>query len=222
MYSLAFEHNDPLWSHTYQLKRSPYTRTLTHCVHRANKPSRCSRCPLRQTNVVVPDTVTFAVEPENGASLERPKAMYYNLLLLLVFCGFWNTSETGAFSLMRVTKKRLAHLLFPVTVFTLRSFQATRFLTIPTLSFRGRLSRDLSTLPLYLARAKWFPRILGNRVNLKNSMELLRILEKAWEIIKFPEIRGNSQNFFKACLLEFYTFSRIPLFQYYNYEGSKA
>ena len=39
---------------------------------------------LRQTNVVVPDTVIFAVKPENGASLERAKATHYNLRLLLV------------------------------------------------------------------------------------------------------------------------------------------
>ena len=186
-----------LWSHTYQLNGVitlalwpiAFTEEINRVgvlgVHYANQML------LYQTQLI-----TFAVEPENGASLERPEAMHYNLRLLLVFCCFWNTSETGSFSLMMVTKKRLTHLLFPVTVFTLCSFQATRFLPIPTFSFRVRLSRDLSTLPLYLTRAKWFPRILGNRVNLKNPKELLRILEKACKVIKFPEIRGNSQNFF--------------------------
>ena len=51
-------------------------RTLTHCGHKANILSRCTRWPLRQTNVVVPDTVTFAADLENWASLERPKASH--------------------------------------------------------------------------------------------------------------------------------------------------
>ena len=57
---------------------------MTHCGHKGNRPSRCARWPLRQTNVAVPDTVIFAVKPENGASLERSKAAHYNLRLLLV------------------------------------------------------------------------------------------------------------------------------------------
>ena len=40
-------------------------RTLTHCGHKANILSRCTRWPLRQTNAVVPDTVTFAADLEN-------------------------------------------------------------------------------------------------------------------------------------------------------------
>ena len=62
------------------VKWSHCTRTLTQCGHKANKPSRCTRWPLRQTNVVVPDTGTFAVDLENWASLERPKATHYSTI----------------------------------------------------------------------------------------------------------------------------------------------
>ena len=37
------------WSHC--------SHTPTHCGHKGNRPSRCAQWPLRQTNVVVPDTV---------------------------------------------------------------------------------------------------------------------------------------------------------------------
>lgn len=42
------------------------TSTLTHFGHRANKPLKS----VHQTNAVVPETVTFAVEPENRASFD--------------------------------------------------------------------------------------------------------------------------------------------------------
>ena len=65
-------------SRTYvPVEQSHCSHTLTYCGHKANNPSRCTRWPLRQTNVVVPDTVIFAVKPENGALLERSKATYY-------------------------------------------------------------------------------------------------------------------------------------------------
>ena len=58
------------------VERSNFSHTLTHCGQKEIRPSRCARWSLRQTNVVVPDTVIFAVKPENGASLERSKATH--------------------------------------------------------------------------------------------------------------------------------------------------
>ena len=78
----------PLSAMTYcglvPVELSHCTCSLTHCCYKASKPSQCTRSPLHQTNAVVPDTFTFAVEPEKGAALIRPKATHYNLRLLLV------------------------------------------------------------------------------------------------------------------------------------------
>ena len=72
---------DPLWSRTYQLNGVIALTLRPIAVDRVGVLGG----RLRQTNVVVPDTVIFAVKPENGASLERSKATHYNLRLLLVF-----------------------------------------------------------------------------------------------------------------------------------------
>ena len=59
--------------HTHvPVKRSHCTRTLTHCGHKASKPS--------PTNVVVADTVNYAVDLENWVFLERPKATHYSTI----------------------------------------------------------------------------------------------------------------------------------------------
>ena len=77
------------------VERSYCTRALTHCDHKANKPSHCTRWPLRQTNAVVPDIVTFAVEPQNGASFDpRPRSIIYD------YCYggnliFWESVDLG-------------------------------------------------------------------------------------------------------------------------------
>ena len=85
------------------------SHTLTHCGHKGNRPSRCARWPLRQTNVVVPDTVIFAVKPENGASLERSKATHYNLQLLLV-SSFYSVNSNSDNSNSSFTRTKF---LFP-------------------------------------------------------------------------------------------------------------
>ena len=57
---------DPLWSRTYQLNGVIALTLWPIAVDRVGVLGG----RLRQTNVVVPDTVIFAVKPENGASYD--------------------------------------------------------------------------------------------------------------------------------------------------------
>ena len=49
---------------------------------------------------------------------------------------------------------------------------------------------------------------IGNRVNLKNSQDFLRILEKDCKFMKFSEISGNFQEFSVSSFIPSRTYSR--------------
>lgn len=63
-------------------------------------------------------------------------------------------------------------------------------------NFKSLLDEITNYFPLLFSepfRAKCFPWILGSRVNLNNSQDFLRILEKACDFITFSEIAENFQ-----------------------------
>ena len=81
VYSVAIKHNDPLCTRTYQLNGVIALALWPIAVTKqVNRVGAGTRWPLRQTNVVVPNTVTFAVDLENWASIERPKATHYSTI----------------------------------------------------------------------------------------------------------------------------------------------